>query len=203
MVFNNIKNMVVCRRNIIICLLILLMTFIGSCTTPQPPRNPDNICKIFKQNPKWRRSAYKVAKKWHIPVAVQMAIMHQESHFRAKSKPSRRKLLWVIPWTRPSSAYGYSQVLDSTWKRYKDRSGSWFSSRSSFSDADDFIGWYANQAHIRAGISRSDAYALYLSYHEGIGGYQRKTYLRKPWLMQVARKVERRAQMYNTQFQKC
>ena len=67
----------------------------------------------------------------------------------------------------------------------------------------DFIGWYANQAHRRAGIPRSNAYDLYLAYHEGIGGYQRKTYLRKAWLMPVARKVANRAQTYRSQLAYC
>ncbi len=182
---------------------LIFLIFLAGCMPPEPPRKVNDICYIFKEYPKWRRSTYKVYKRWHVPVAVQMAIIHQESHFRAQAKPPRRKILWIIPWTRPSSAYGYSQVLDSTWDRYKNKSGWFFSSRDRFSDADDFIGWYANQAHIRAGISRDDAYSLYLAYHEGVGGYQRKTYLGKPWLMKVARKVERQANMYQSQLYSC
>lgn len=189
------------KIRIIICIVSALA--LASCMPPDPPRNVNNICHIFKQYPKWRRATHKVARRWHVPVAVQMAIIHQESRFRAQAKPPRRKILWVIPWTRPSSAYGYSQALDSTWDRYKDKSGWLFSSRDSFADAVDFVGWYANQAHIRAGISRNDAYSLYLAYHEGVGGFQRKTYLGKPWLVKVARKVARRAQIYEAQLARC
>jgi hypothetical protein len=32
-----------------------------------------------------------------------MAIIHQESKFDPSARPQRTKLLWVIPWTRPSS----------------------------------------------------------------------------------------------------
>ncbi len=65
------------------------------------------------------------------------------------------------------------------------------------------MGWYANQANRTAGIPRYDAYRLYLAYHEGIGGYQRKTYLQKPWLIQVARKVKARSQIYQAQLNRC
>ena len=132
-----------------------------------------------------------------------MAIIHQESRFNASAKPPRTKLLWLIPWNRPSTAYGYSQALTTTWSLYKRERGGYFSSRDRFTDATDFIGWYANQAYIRAGIPRNDPYALYLAYHEGIGGYQTKTYLKKSWLMLVAQKVNARAQLYHAQLASC
>lgn len=186
-----------------ILLLVIGALCLAGCMHPDPPRDVDNICKIFKEYPKWRRATKKVAKRWHVPVEVQMAIIRQESHFHAQAKPPRTKILWVIPWKRPSSAYGYSQALDNTWDIYKAKNGWFFSSRDRFSDAVDFVGWYANQAYIKAGISRSDAYALYLAYHEGIGGYQRKSYLQKPWLVMVARKVAMHASIYRMQLTRC
>lgn len=190
-------------RRISYLFFLIFVFFLAGCMPPEPPRNVDNICYIFKQYPKWYKSTKKVAKRWRVPVAVQMAIIHQESHFRAQAQPPRTKLLLVIPWTRPSTAYGYCQALDTTWSVYKRNRGKFFASRESFADSDDFVGWYANQAYIRAGISRNDAYSLYLAYHEGVGGYQRRTYLAKPWLLKVARKVERRAQMYQYQLEHC
>lgn len=174
-----------------------------SCMHPHPPRNLDNICYIFKHNPKWYSSAKATEKRWHVPVAVQMAIIHQESKFNATAKPARTKLLWVIPWKRPSTAYGYSQVLDGTWHNYKKSNGWLFSSRDNFADATDFIGWYANQAYLREGISKSNSFALYLAYHEGITGYKYKTYLKKPWLILVAKKVAKRARIYQMQMKSC
>ena len=132
-----------------------------------------------------------------------MAIIHQESKFDAAATPERTKLLWVIPWSRPSTAYGYTQALRSTWAEYKRTSRGAWASREDFSDAVDFIGWYANQAYVKAGISRDNAQQLYLAYHEGIGGYQRQTYLKKSWLMQVAKKVEARSQIYQAQLYRC
>jgi hypothetical protein len=187
-----------------ITFLLLASLLLGGCASP-PPSNVNNVCSIFKQYPQWYSHALDVQKRWRVPVAVQMAIIHQESKFNARAKPPRTKLLWVIPWKRPSTAYGYAQALNGTWAHYKNSSGGGglFSSRNDFYDGVDFIGWYANQAYIKAGIPRTDAYSLYLAYHEGIGGYQRKTYLRKNWLIPVAHKVSARAQIYQAQLNSC
>ena len=179
-----------------------LVWCVAGCVTV-PPRDVNNICHVFQEYPAWYREAKDVERRWRVPVSVQMAIMHQESKFDARAQPPRTKLLWVIPWSRPSTAYGYAQALRSTWALYKQSAGAWFASRERFSDGVDFIGWYANQAHRRAGIARSDPYALYLAYHEGVGGYLSRTYLRKPWLIQVAHKVQARSQIYKAQLARC
>ena len=186
------------KKFVLFCFVLL----ISGCVT-SPPRNLNNVCHIFSQYPHWYHESKDVERRWRVPVAVQMAIMHQESKFEARAQPPRTKLLWVIPWSRPSTAYGYAQALNGTWALYKNSSGSPFASRESFSDGVDFMGWYANQAHRTAGIRQSDAYSLYLAYHEGVGGYMRKTYLRKPWLIQVAHKVHARAQVYQAQLNSC
>ena len=183
-------------------ILLFFVIFLTACVS-QPPRDINNICTIFKQYPKWYRDVTDVEKRWKIPVPVQMAIIHQESKFDARAKPPRTKFLGIIPWKRPSSAYGYTQALHSTWNLYKQNNGGLFSSRDDFGDGVDFIGWYANEANKKARISRADAYSLYLAYHEGIGGYQRKTYLKKQWLLPVARKVKAKAQMYSMQLNSC
>ena len=72
-----------------------------------------------------------------------------------------------------------------------------------FGDVVDFIGWYGNTAHRRAGIARNDAGALYLAYHEGIGGYSRGSHTEKAWLLPVAWKVDARAGRYQTQYDGC
>lgn len=193
----NMKNRILCN----LLLFIFVVMLIGCAT--RPPRDVNNLCSIFREHHRWRSDAFDVQRRWLVPVHVQMAIMHQESKFDANATPPRTKLLWVIPWRRPSTAYGYSQALRSTWAEYKRSSGGMWASRDDFYDAVDFMGWYANQAYLKAGISRHNAYQLYLAYHEGVGGYQRKTYLHKPWLMSVAKKVEVRAQIYQAQLRRC
>jgi hypothetical protein len=180
----------------------MVLGVVTGCVS-RPPSNVNNLCSIFKQYPDWYSDAKTVQRRWHVPIAVQMAIIHQESKFNGKAKPARTKLLWIIPWTRPSTAYGYTQALKGTWEHYKKQRGNYFSSRDDFGDGVDFIGWYANMAHNRAGIRLNDAYSLYLAYHEGVGGFQRKTYLKKKWLIGVAHKVSARAQTYQAQLNRC
>lgn len=185
-----------------IILIVFFTILLTGCITP-PPADVNNICHIFRQYPHWYRDALDVQHRWRVPIAVQMAIIHQESKFDATAKPQRQKLLWVIPWKRPSSAYGYTQALQTTWSLYKQSSNHFLASRESFSDGVDFIGWYANLAYRRAGISRSNAYALYLAYHEGVTGYQQRTYMRKKWLLGIAHKVQSRASIYQAQLSRC
>ena len=53
------------------------------------------------------------------------------------------------------------------------------------------------------GISKLDAKNLYLAYHEGHSGYQRKSYLQKPGLLQLAEKVAKRAKLFQSQLAEC
>jgi hypothetical protein len=132
-----------------------------------------------------------------------MAFMHQESRFRSKAKPPRKKYLGFIPGPRKSSAYGYSQAKKETWAWYKRESGRRGADRDDFDDAIDFIAWYNHTSAKRVKISKTDPYALYLAYHEGHGGYARSSYKKKPWLRKVARKVADRSRRYQSQLNGC
>jgi len=191
------------RRILVLPILLSAMVSLLGCVIQPQPHHIDNICHIFKQYPRWHRDAKDVERRWKVPVAVQMAIIHQESKFNAQALPQRNRLLGIIPWNRPSSAYGYTQALKSTWALYRRAHGNLFTTRDNFADGVDFIGWYANQAYIKAHIPRNNAYLLYLAYHEGVGGYQKKTYLKKKWLMPVAHKVAARTQLYQAQLASC
>jgi hypothetical protein len=184
---------------------ICSMIFTLSSCAKAPPRNRQDICSIFREYPSWYWDARGVREHWDLPISVLMAIIYQESRFQAHAAPPREKLLWIIPWKRPTSAYGYSQAVEGTWKHYVRDTGQshWWTSRTAFGDAADFIGWLTHRAHKIAGISMNNAYEQYLAYHEGIGGYQRRSYLKKKWLMAVARKVQRHARMYRSQLLRC
>ncbi|MBF0453379.1 MAG: transglycosylase SLT domain-containing protein [Magnetococcales bacterium] len=179
----------------------ILLLLIGGCASR--PSNIDNACSIFADENSWYDSMRQVEKKWKLPIHVQLAIIHQESKFTHNAKPPRKRLFWFIPGPRSSTAFGYAQVLDGTWKWYKEKTGNSGADRDNFDDAVDFIGWYTDISFTRLGISRWDAEAQYLAYHEGHNGYRQKTYLKKKWLMQVAKKVKRNASRYYTQLQKC
>ena len=186
----------------VFCFLCLLLG--GGCaTTSNHSGQWGNICEIFREHPKWYEGARKSSDKWGVPIPVLMAIIHQESSFIPDAKPPRTSCLWIFPGPRPSSAYGYAQARDETWDEYQKSTGNTWADRDSFEDAVDFVGWYCDLSFKRSGISKQDAYGLYLAYHEGHGGYNRKTYLKKKWLVSVARKVRARANTYRRQLDSC
>lgn len=179
-----------------------LALLVVSCATA-PPRNVGDVCEIFRDKQGWYQDAQKSRKKWGVPISVQMAIIRQESNFHAKAKPKRKKLLGMIPMRRPSSAFGYAQATDGTWKWYAKSAGNWGADRDDFADAVDFVGWYVHQSAQKLGIAKSDAHRQYLAYHEGHGGYKRKTYRNKKWLLRVADKVAVNAKRYRRQLTQC
>lgn len=185
--------------HVILCICLLLL----SACAGGPPKHLDNGCAIFQEKDDWYEYANDSYRKWGVPVHVQLAIMYQESRFRSEAEAPDDTLLGFIPWGQVSSAYGYAQVLDSTWQWYMKSTGNWGADRDDFEDVTDFIGWYGNYSHKKLGISKWDAYNQYLAYHEGHGGWKRKTFNKKPWLIKVARKVERRASRYAAQLKRC
>ena len=132
-----------------------------------------------------------------------MAIMHQESRFRAHAQPPRNKILWILPGARPSDAYGYAQAIQDTWNLYKRSTGQTLVSRANFADAIDFIAWYNNHSVTRLNIEPTNAKELYLAYHEGWDGYKNSTWKDKEWLIPVAEKVHRRMELYQSQLDGC
>jgi hypothetical protein len=183
--------------------LILLASLAAISCATSPPRDMRNSCAIFNEKNGWYSDALDSQKKWGVPIHVQLAIIYQESRFVHDAKPPRRKLLWVIPWTRLSSAYGYGQIKDGTWDWYRKSTGNRWADRDDFEDVVDFIGWYGNVSHRKLGISKWDTYSQYLAYHEGHGGFKRKTYRKKPWLIKVAKNVASRASAYSAQLKQC
>lgn len=183
-------------------LVLITLTLLSACIS-RPPVQPNNLCAIFLENPGWYRVAKKSADKWGGNISVPMAIMYQESTFKARAKPPYRFFLGVIPRGRASNAYGYAQALNGTWSRYQHEAGSRLSRRSHFGDSFDFIQWYMHTTHNANGVAVTDAYRQYLNYHEGQGGYARGTYKSKDWLIAVAKKVADRAKRYSNQLTQC
>ncbi len=193
---NNLK-----LRLLVFCLSVCVLN--GCSTIPATPRNTENLCAIFKQKHNWYNASTATYKKWGVPVPVQMAIMHQESHFVADAEPSGGFLLGFIPWFSTSSAYGYPQAKDETWADYQQKSGNGSAQRDNFADACDFIGWYSQMSYKKLGIAKTDTRNLYLAYHEGLGGFKKQTYNQKPWLLTISSKVAQRAQLFQQQLGAC
>lgn len=181
------------------CVLLVLLT---GCAT-SPPQDPENICSIFREHRDWYFASTEAQARWKTSMPVAMAILYQESSFEHDARPARTRLLGFIPWTRPSSAYGYAQALDGTWAKYQQSTGQRWRKRTRFADAVDFVHWYMRQAIKTNGVKRTDARSLYLNYHEGLGGFKRKTYTKKPWLGATAKRVSQRASRYARQYAGC
>lgn len=184
-------------------ILILISFFILFSCASKPLAKQENICSIFEQKSSWYRLANKSYEKWGAPIHVQMSILRQESAFQNRVKPERTKILGVIPWKRKSTAFGYTQAIDATWDWYRTENKKPLASRVNFADAIDFTGWYINKSNKINGISKSDAYSQYLAYHEGHGGYKKKSYKNQNWLIDVANKVKLRSDKYRSQLNEC
>ena len=183
---------------------ILLVLILGSCVREsQPPVRQDDACSILDQRNGWLRDMQKAEAVWGAPISVQMAIIWKESSFRSRAKTRRTYFLGSIPTGRISTAYGFSQALDGTWEDYQEDTGARRARRTDYGDATDFIGWYMSESNRRLGLQMTDAYNQYLAYHQGQGGYRSGSYRGQTWLLNVARQVQNRANLYESQLADC
>ncbi len=183
----------------------VLMMLVASCGSGNysAPRNLDNACSIVEQRPKYLRAMRNAERRWGVPVHVQMATIYQESKFIGNARTPLQFALGVIPMGRQSSAYGYAQALDNTWKEYKRETGRYGARRDDIDDATDFMGWYMAKSEEILGIPLSDARNQYLAYHQGRAGYARGSHRGKSWLLRIAGDVESRAATYRRQLTSC
>lgn len=188
------------KQAIVVGLAIVLL---GGCASTPPPKSHNNVCSIYQHDSSWLKAARASEKRWGVPSYILMAFVHQESRFKHDAQPPRPYFLGVVPLPRKSSAYGYAQAQDPAWYDYQKATGRWSARRTNIHDALDFIGWYNYETHKQLGVARTDTYSLYLAYHEGRGGFKRKTYQNKAWLKNVAAKVANRAETYRVQQQGC
>jgi hypothetical protein len=182
-------------------LVAIVTIFLLGCSA-KIPMNQDDICVIIDENPRWSNSLLDAKKKWNAEPSTVMAIIRQESSFNANAAPDREKVLGFIPWKRPSSARGYSQAVEATWEQYKEETGNKRARRSSFDSSVDFIGWYLSKAS-SARIRSYEVDKLYIAYHEGYGGYKRKSFKNKSWLQDIAKKVKYNSVRYQRQLKSC
>ncbi|MFO6466058.1 transglycosylase SLT domain-containing protein [Jannaschia sp. KMU-145] len=188
----------------IACLLLLTACGGGSSGGDgRAPRDLDDACRILDQRPGYLRAFRAAERKWGVPVHVQMATIYQESKFISDARTPLRFALGVVPIGRQSSAFGYSQALDATWKEYQQQEGGRRTRRDNIRDATDFMGWYMAETNRSLGISLSDARNQYLAYHDGRTGFRRGTYRSKPWLMRISGEIETRAANYQQQLLRC
>jgi hypothetical protein len=182
---------------------VLLAAMLLAACAGAPPRDQQNICRIFEQHPKWYDYAMDAEKQWGVPAHVLLSFVHFESSFRPNVRPPRDWFLFV-PLPRKSSAYGYAQAQNPAWQEYQEETrAGWFSDRDNMKDALDFVGWYNHRSHEELGISVWDPKSLYLAYHEGRAGYRSGAWRRKPQLIDRAERVDWQAREYGAQLRQC
>ncbi len=183
--------------------VLLLGSCGGSSGEFSAPRDLDDACSIVSERPEYLRAFRQVERKYGVPVPSLMAIIYQESKFIGNNRPPHQYALGVIPIGRQSSALGYSQALDGTWKEYQQEVGGNRASRDDIYDATDFMGWYMVQTVEETGVPINDTRNQYLAYHDGRTGFNRGTWRSKSWLIRIAGEVADRAVMYDTQLISC
>ncbi|EJF79308.1 Uncharacterized protein conserved in bacteria [Candidatus Bartonella washoeensis] len=183
-----------------------LVFLLGGCAT-SPPTYTNNACAILAQKngffDNWGKASKNAEMRHGIPMSIILATINMESSFRHNARPPRKKLLGFIPWKRRSTAYGYSQALDSTWEMYLRSTGRSFAWRTNFADAADFVAWYHRKSVQRNGVRFDDAYSLYLNYHMGHGAYARSKGYVTAALAQAAKRMARISRNYEQQLRVC
>ena len=173
-----------------------------SCGSTRP-HNPDDLCSIFRQRTDWYEAARDSYRSWGVPVPLQLAVIHRESSFRADARPQRKWYLGFIPGPRPSTAFGYGQVLDATWDGYRRDTDNLWADRDDFADVTDFIGWYGAVGEKSYGIPKREPSAFYASYHVGHTGYRRGLHRTTAGAPRAIRDVRARASRYTEQYRNC
>jgi hypothetical protein len=160
----------------------------------------NNICDVLEKNMDWYYSLEDVEKKWNVRKDLILAFIHQESRFQSDARPHKDA---HVANNTPSNAYGFAQVKEETWDWYQTKTQHYNAKRDVFADAVDFMGWYINESSKRLKISKRDVVKQYLAYHEGQGGFEQRTFLKKPWLLKVVKKVLIKSRLYRSQLKRC
>ena len=186
-----------------LALWLALACLLPACTS-KPPDNPESLCAILKQYPSWHSPLKQAERRWEVHPAIIMAFIYQESSFIPHARPPEER---ARSRHDADGAWGYGQAIRSTWQEYQRDTGNSAANREKFADVVDFIGWYNAKTHTELGILLrvKKADRLYLAFHEGRGGYERRSYEEpdKKWLRQVAKRVAKRASNYSREYKFC
>ncbi len=188
--------MMLLLRLILLCALLL-----ASCSPESPemgeaPSNIEDLCAIFAEKPHWYQYATVAAKRHHVKIPVIMAIMRRESSFKADERNGARP---------KNTPYGYAQATLKTWEAYQKDQKRPHAKRSKFEESADFIAWITreNMNMLDLRFTISDAYHLYLAYHEGILDYNKGNWKINKELKEIAASVQKQAERYERQLKEC
>lgn len=177
-------------------LLIFLIIIVSSCSEKTKINDNMRACEILAQHSSWKKSLKTAEQKYNLPPAFAMAIIYQESRFDSEAK------------SKYSSAYGYAQAVDGTWKHFQEDVKS-NAKRNNFDDSVQFIGWYMSQLSKSLKLRMTDSENLYMAYMLGATGFKRYkagTFKNKAKIQEdkkIAAKVTNYTKLYNSQLKGC
>lgn len=185
------------RKKIIYSASIVLASLvITSCSEKTKVEPKMSACEILNNNPSWGKSLKKAENSYKLPPAFAMGVMYQESRFKSDAKAVG------------SSAYGYAQAIDSTWKHFQEDVKA-NAKRDNFNDSIQFMGWYMAQLAKSAKLKMTESENLYMAYMLGATGFKRYkagTFKNKAKLVEdkkLAEKVKNFTKLYKSQLKKC
>ena len=181
-------------------IISLIVSTLAGCLSA-PLKNTSNLCEIFTEKG-WYKDSRKASKRWNGDIAVMMAMIYQESSFKARARPPRKKILGIIPGPRPASAYGYAQAINATWDIYKKSTGNKGADRNKFKDAVDFVGWYNDQSRRKKSIKKMTR-ITFISPITRMADFRRGLFEIRKWLKDASRKVAKRSARYRSQLNGC
>lgn len=185
------------RKKIIYLTSIILASLaITSCSEETKVDNKLTACEILNDHPGWAKSLKKAEDTYKLPPAFAMGVMYQESRFKSNAKAVG------------SSAYGYAQAINSTWKHFQEDVKA-NARRDNFDDSVQFMGWYMAQLAKSAKLKMSESENLYMAYMLGATGFKRYkagTFKNKAKIIEdkkLAKKVKNFTSLYKSQLKKC
>ncbi len=161
-----------------------------------------DACKMLIENPDWLHAIRQSHLKWGTPMSIQLSFVYHESSFVYNARPIKKKKGYTFGTEYASSALGFSQALNGAWGDYNKEQKPVNAKRTNFGDSVDFIGWY-NSKSFKMGIKPTDAYNLYLAYHEGRRGWQKGYHKKQKWLLNYAKSVQKKSEVYSKQINNC
>lgn len=171
-------------------------------TTSIKTSNKQDACKMLQENPDWLYAIKRTSDKWNTPMSIQLSFVYHESSFVYNARPIKKRKGYAFGTEYASSALGFSQALNGAWGDYKKEQKPVKAMRTNFGDSVDFIGWYNSKSH-KIGIKPTDAYNLYLAYHEGRRGWQKGYHKKQKWLLNYAKSVQKKSEVYSKQINQC
>ena len=145
-----------------------------------------NACSVLNAHEGWDEALKNANEKYHVSAGAIMAIIDQESRFKANA--------------HNGPYLGYSQASPQTWSWFLRSSKIGAKPRTDFAASAMFVGWHFNAMHDKLGISLSNVKSQYLAYKLGVGGYMKGG---SASANAIASKISRRAAMFNEQLDDC